>query len=150
MPAWSGGAGCRDDPSCRLLPFGDETVTKEGLDEGVKEAQVVVTGLSGTFGDEGRWSVSATRCLDRTRCLRSSCHRRIACGPYWQRDWTTVDYSWLEALNPVSYGLWRDKSTKVTFWCLDPTCTNYYRYLERSLVRECCGAPGAFSRGPLG
>jgi len=143
MPAWSGGASYCDDPSRRLLPFGDETVTKGGLDEEVKEAHAAVTGLSSAFGDESRWSVSVTRCPDRDKCLRFSYHRRIACGPYWQRDWTTVDYSWLEALDPVSYGLERDKSTKGAFWCLDPTCTNYYRYLEKPLVRKCCGAPGA-------
>ncbi|KAK3339772.1 hypothetical protein B0T25DRAFT_560588 [Lasiosphaeria hispida] len=148
MPAWSGGAGCRGDSSRRLLPFGDETVTEGGMDE-MQEAHVTVTGLSSTFGDASRWSVSVTHCPDRDKCLRFSYHRRIACGPYWQRDWTTLDYSWLEALDPDSYGLWRDKSTKGTFWCLDPTCTNYYRYLERPLVRKCYRAPGGvFQRPP--
>ena len=151
MPAWSGGAGCRRDASHRLLRFSRDRkgVTKRGTRANeVEEAHVAVTSLSNTFGNESRYSISATRCPDGNgRCILFDYHRRIACGPAWQREWTTVDYSWLEALDPHSYGLWQDHEAKSTLWCSDPTCTNYYRYLERSLVRKCCGFLGGHGNG---
>lgn len=57
-----------------------------------------------------------------------------------KRNWGTLGYSWFEALDPASYGPPRgkDRGTNGALWCLDPTCANYYQYLERPLMRKCC------------
>jgi len=54
--------------------------------------------------------------------------------------WRTLDFSWFEGLDPDSYWIWEDWNTKGTLWCPDPSCANYYRYLERPISRRCCGA----------
>lgn len=51
----------------------------------------------------------------------------------------TLDFSWFEALDPDSYQLWEDPDTQGSLWCPDPDCSNYYRYLERPILRRCCG-----------
>ncbi|KAK5655711.1 hypothetical protein OQA88_5248 [Cercophora sp. LCS_1] len=148
MPTRNGGDGCRVDPGRRLLPFDDEAMAEDAADE-TKSAHTAVMHLSNTFGEASKWTVSATQCSGG-RCLRFIYHRRIACGPYWQRGWTTVDYSWFESLDPDSYGLWQDDSTKGILWCLDPTCTNYYRYLNRPLLRKCYKPPAGIFQKPPG
>ncbi|KAK4447233.1 hypothetical protein QBC34DRAFT_410144 [Podospora aff. communis PSN243] len=151
MPAWSGGDGCRGDVRHRLFsPSGDGSSSSDA-ETSTGEAHVAVSGLGNTFGEESRSSVSVTRCADMKRCIRFDYHRRIACSPVWQYDaFTTVDYSWLEAIDPDSYGLWKDKDTKGTLWCSTSSCPNYYRYLERPLVRSCCMAKGAIFKDSSG
>ncbi|KAK3358004.1 hypothetical protein B0T25DRAFT_540740 [Lasiosphaeria hispida] len=48
-----------------------------------------------------------------------------------------VTHSWCEALSPESYNLAKDSENYGTLWCLDKTCANYYRYVERPVVRKC-------------
>ena len=71
-----------------------------------------------------------------------ACHQWITGSDAEKTEWRTVGYSWFEALDSDSYKLWDDAETRGTLWCLDPGCSNYYRYFERLLVRRCRGARG--------
>ncbi|KAK0642894.1 hypothetical protein B0T16DRAFT_459099 [Cercophora newfieldiana] len=112
--------------------------------ENWKDSHSTRTLLSSGLQEKSGWALDITRCSKKAEsevCLRISYSRRIACGPVWQHDeWRTIDYSWFEALDPDSYGLCQDKFTEGSLWCRNSRCTNFYRYLERPIVRKCCGS----------
>jgi len=132
MPRRDGTDGCRSDASHRLFPL----MAADNQDS----SHLAATNLNYAFKALGTCTVSVVTCRFEP-CLKVNYQRNILCGPAWQTEWRTVDYSWLEAMDPDSYGLWRDESTKGVLWCLDSDCTNYYRYLERPLIRKCCPTP---------
>jgi len=146
MPMRDGGDGCRSDPAQRLLPVirsaKGRVATREEPDMG-GGAHNAVTYISDTHGTLSGWSVEVDGCPFREPCLRFTYARTVICGPAWQPEWRTVDYSWFQAFDPDWYRLWEDQDTKGTLWCLDSNCPNYYRYSERPIIRKCSVASGA-------
>jgi len=128
MPMRDGGDGCRSDPAQRLLPVirsaKGRVATREEPDMG-GGAHNAVTYISDTLGTLSGWSVEVDGCPFREPCPRFTYARTVICGPAWQPEWRTVDYSWFQALDPDSYRLWEDQDTKGTLWCLDSNCPNY-------------------------
>ena len=62
------------------------------------------TNLSTALGAVGACTVSVVACPFGP-CLKVNYGRQILRGLAWQTEWHTVDYSWLEALGPDSYGV---------------------------------------------
>lgn len=141
-PLESGKACCLIDPSRRLLPLpaprAGSASLKMNCDES-DEAHFTKSRLSDALGEYSGYSITVRQCSPSAQCLQVFYYRRIACGPVWQPGWRTVDYSWIEALDPDSYSLREDQGTMGALWCVDPSCTNFYRYLGRPIVRKCCG-----------
>ncbi|KAK5652922.1 hypothetical protein OQA88_9401 [Cercophora sp. LCS_1] len=146
----NGKACCLIDPSRRLLPLPPLPLLTPRMgsaslkmdyddDDDSDEAHSTVSRLSDALREDSGYPITARQCSPSAQCLQVSYFRRIACGPIWQSKWRTVDYSWIEALDPDSYSLRKDQTTLGALWCVDPGCTNFYRYLERPIVRKCCG-----------
>jgi len=96
MPKGDGTDGCRSDASHRLFPL----MTANNQDW----SHFTATNLSTALGAVGACTVSVVACPFGP-CLKVNYGRQILCGPAWQTKWRTVDYSWLEALDPDSYGV---------------------------------------------
>jgi len=131
---------CRNDPSRQLLPL---TPLEASGNTPLNEIQRGKTGAHGTstllsfaFGAEAGWTVTFGSCPSISNCLEVSYKRTITCAATFHQKWRTVDYSWLEALAPSSFDQ-SEQSTKSSLWCRNQACTNYYRYLERPIVRKC-------------
>ncbi|KAK3363892.1 hypothetical protein B0T25DRAFT_528670 [Lasiosphaeria hispida] len=140
-PLISGKACCLIDPSRRLLPLtaprAESALLKMSWGES-GAAHFTLTRLSDALREFSGYSITARQCSPSAQCLQVFYCRRIACGPAWQPAWRTVDYAWIEALDPDSYSLREDQGTMGALWCVDPSCTNFYRYLRRPVVRKCC------------
>ena len=146
MLCWGSGDSdkcCRVDPSQRLTPPPTRGIqdTKRATSDR-KSAHATMTLLNGAFGSSNGWSVGVKQCqlVGQGRCLQFWYQRRVACGSVNFFIWRTLDFSWFEGLDPDSYRIWEDWDTKGTLWCPDPSCANCYRYLERPIIRRCCGA----------
>ncbi|KAK3346963.1 hypothetical protein B0T25DRAFT_553284 [Lasiosphaeria hispida] len=124
---------CRFDPSLRLIP----------PPGGSGGSHATMTVLGQAFGSESGWFVDVKACSAGQHCLSFRYHRTITCTGYDFPTWRTLDPSWFEALDPDSYRVWADHETKGMLWCLDPSCTNYYRYLERPISRRCRDVGGS-------
>ena len=142
---WAGTSGedsCLVDPSRRLLPLPAPSTgsTPSQINCDVNAlSHFTRSRLSDALREFSGYSIKVRRCSASAQCLQVFYYRRIACGPAWQPEWRTVDYSWFEALDPDSYSLFQDQDTRGALWCVDPSCTNFYRYLGRPIVRKCCG-----------
>jgi len=141
-----GEKGCRAVPSARLFPIPSSSSSSshcrsEAERLGKIRAHVTRTALSFAFGIRAGWQASIRPCPATTvGCLEIGYQRWVACATMLHPSWSAADYSWFEALDPDSYRLCEDGEARGSLWCPDPTCTNYYRYLERPLVRKCAGA----------
>ena len=140
-----GEKGCRAVPSARLFPIPSSSSSSHCRSEaerlGKIRAHVTRTALSFAFGIRAGWQASIRPCPATTvGCLEIGYQRWVACATMLHPSWSAADYSWFEALDPDSYRLCEDGEARGSLWCPDPTCTNYYRYLERPLVRKCAGA----------
>ncbi|KAK4441939.1 hypothetical protein QBC34DRAFT_364592 [Podospora aff. communis PSN243] len=147
MPCWGSADDndkcCRVDPSQRLIPPPTRDIQDAKRATGDrKSAPATMTLLSCAFGSSNGWSVGVKQCHleGQGRCLQFLYQRRIGCGGVNFPTWRRLDFSWFEGLDPDSYRIWEDWDTKGTLWCPDPSCANCYRYLERPIIRRCCGA----------
>ncbi|KAK1757993.1 hypothetical protein QBC47DRAFT_357895 [Echria macrotheca] len=127
---------CLVHPNARLLPLRDSTSSLMNPPEVPRHFTQSM--LSGALGGISGYLILPCRCAASAQCLLVFYCRRIVCGPAWQPVWRTLDYAWFEALDPDSYSLCQDQSSRGALWCLDPSCTKFYRYLERPVVRKCC------------
>ncbi|KAK3349695.1 hypothetical protein B0T25DRAFT_548729 [Lasiosphaeria hispida] len=86
--------------------------------------------------------VKARACSEGDRCLVLSYVRDIFVADISDAGCRKVTHSWCEALDPDSYKLAEDSENEGTLWCRNETCANYYRFLERPVMRRCRGKVG--------
>ncbi len=90
-------------------------------------------------GSEYRYGMSVKPCPSHSGCLRLYYQRTIIVRPKCTASYGKVKQGWFEALGPDSYGLRDDSETYGTLWCREETCLNYYRFLNRPIIRKCRG-----------
>ncbi|KAK3363985.1 hypothetical protein B0T25DRAFT_56627 [Lasiosphaeria hispida] len=139
------GPCCHADPSRRLAPLTPASVLRGTENKGAMTPSPGHTHYARTYLGHAYslfcgWAVDVNSCQSGEHCLEIFYRRRIPAALVTVPIWHTAEHSWLEAIDPDSYRLWEDAETRGTLWCTDASCTNYYRYLERPIIRECCGS----------
>ncbi|KAK0649735.1 hypothetical protein B0T16DRAFT_136313 [Cercophora newfieldiana] len=149
---------CRADPALRLPALAPNSQDSAVPAQGKIGSHTSRTVLGAAFRPVGSGPSSFQRvygttitidpCADNSRCLRITYQRIIPLynsrpGRKWPpvEKWPrVVPQPWFEAVDPDSHrgfeGAAREQHDGL--WCgEDPSCPNYYQYLERPLLREC-------------
>lgn len=100
--------------------------------------RAIVRTLGDSVNDSATFEVTINPCAGGSdRCLRVQYSHSVNIIPKSQSESVNtfkplpITAAWIQALDPSSYGLWTDESTRRLLWCLDRGCKNYPGYLRR-------------------
>lgn len=129
---------CRLRSGCSLHDKkGGEWTQTDGITVGSHVTSTILGQEPGMTGSEYGCFIKTRPCRVRRRCLELFYARNIIIQPMNTASCTKVTHAWFEAVDPDSYALREDAETYGTLWCRDEACANYYRYLDRPVLRTC-------------
>ncbi|KAK3339788.1 hypothetical protein B0T25DRAFT_363488 [Lasiosphaeria hispida] len=139
VPSGSNNQSCRMHPGSGCLlrrpnPTGGRTQDEHG---NIAGSHVVRTWFGRMVLPYGL-KLQAEACASGGgRCLEVSYLRDVLVADINDVECRKVTHSWCEALHPSSYNLAKDSENHGILWCYDETCANYYRFVERLVMRKC-------------
>jgi len=129
---------CRQDPSFRLRAIRPQKDDEDGYSQwqercGGHRAWIVAARRPRCWSSE--MFIHINPCFGSNRCLLVSYNRTIH-FIFDEIHPRRMRASWLQAIDPDSYGLTDDEESYGVLWCRQPGCRNYYRYAKKPLVPE--------------